>query len=266
MERILGCTSVSPNLPPLVNQINASITVSQGTFVYAPSFLSLSPPSELDLPSLLSPPLSNHLNNGLISLTYPNDDDAVLYLFSCLIQTYGWDIIHALVQQNVTWVRGTATAAMIMANDYSDSNSKYLRSLPRPLVSFTTEIAFAPENSLFTSPPSSPSSPSSQITYTSPYMTWPQTGTIFRTTRNPETSKLFLSYLLSSQHQLTMNSSGFATRRSFDTKGVFKQMPLMDGKGYQKFMMDRRKVEGWRFDFEKILGLPKGGNPNYINF
>lgn len=238
-----------------------------GSLVYGPSFLSLSPPSDLDLPSLLSPPLSNHLTKGLISLTYPNDDDAVLYLFYCLVQKYGWDIIHTLTRQNVTWVRGTATAAMIMANDYSDSesssHSKYLKSLPRPIVSFATEPAFAPQNTLFAS---SPSSPSSQITYTSPYITWPQTASIFRTSRNPESSKLFISYLLSSQHQLSMNSSGFATRRSFDTKGVFKQMPLMDGRGYQKFMMDRRKVEGWRLEFEKILGLPKGGNPNDINF
>jgi len=40
----------------------------------------------------------------------------------------------------------------------------------------------------------------------------------------------------------------------------------MDGKGYQKFMMDREQVEWWRLRFEKILGLPTGGNPNDIDF
>jgi ABC-type Fe3+ transport system substrate-binding protein len=157
---------------------------------------------------------------------------------------------------------------MLMANDYPSSNSSshsktraYLKSLRRPLLSFATEPAFAPAGSLLTSSPSS-----SPISYTSPYITWPQTASIFRTTHNPETSKLFVSYLLSSQHQRSMNTSGFATRRSFDTKGVFKQMPLMDGRGYQKFMLDRQNVEEWRFQFEKILGLPKGGNPNGIDF
>jgi hypothetical protein len=160
---------------------------------------------------------------------------------------------------------------MIMANDYNslsfDSgphhNSKtrsYLRSLPRPILSFATEPGFAPTGSLLSSSSQEP------INYASPYITWPQTGSIFRTTHNPETSKLFISYLLSSPHQLTMNTSGFATRRSFDTKGVFKQMPLMDGRGYQKFMSDREQVEGWRLEFEKILGLPKGGDPNDIDF
>jgi len=160
---------------------------------------------------------------------------------------------------------------MLIANDYTSSSSgssthrhsktrDYLKSHPPPILSFATEPGFAPTGSLLTSSSQQP------INYTSPYITWPQTASIFRTTHNPETAKLFISYLLSSPHQLTMNASGFATRRSFDTKGVFKQMPLMDGRGYQKFMLDREQVEWWRLRFEKFLGLPIGGNPNDIDF
>ena len=236
--------------------------LSLGSLIYTSPFLSLSPPSTLSLPSLLS--LKNRPYS--MALTYPNDDDAVLYLFSSLVNTYSWDIIHTLVNQhNVSWVRGTATAAMLMTNNYSShSHSSYLHSSPQPIVSFATEPAFVN--------PSSPihiydsSSPSSPISYSSPYITWPQTGCIFASTLNPESSKLFLSFLLSDAHQLSMNSSGFATRKSFDTKGVFNQLPLMDATGYQSFMMDRENVQQWRDQFDDILGPPRGPNPNHINF
>jgi len=54
-------------------------------------------------------------SNGRISLTYPNDDDAILYLFSRITQKHGWDI-ESLRKQDVNWVRGTATSAMLIAD------------------------------------------------------------------------------------------------------------------------------------------------------
>ncbi|MER7404766.1 extracellular solute-binding protein [Streptomyces sp. NPDC000070] len=44
---------------------------------------------------------------GKIVSTYPNDDDAVLYLYSLVVEKYGWDWLRRFVAQDVAWVRGT---------------------------------------------------------------------------------------------------------------------------------------------------------------
>ena len=188
-----------------------------------------------------------------MSLTYPNDDDAILYLFSLIIQKHGWEFIDSLRKQNVNWVRGTATSAMLIADGYNLSSSDPSNSKPiGPIISFASESAFTPGMA---------NAPLDDV-----YMTWPQTGAIFSSTKNPETAKLFLSFLMDDAWQKEVGGSGFATRKSFDKRGVFKQMPNMDGQGYIKFMQDRRNVESWRFQFESLLGLPEGVNPNSIDF
>lgn len=98
------------------------------------------------------------------------------------------------------------------------------------------------------------------------YMAWPQTGAIFSTTKSPETAKLFLSYLMDDDWQQIISGSGFATRKTYDKRGVFEQQPNMDGKGYLEFANNRELVEGWRLQFETLLGLPQGVNPNSIDF
>lgn len=183
-----------------------------------------------------------------LTLTYPNDDDAILYLFRLIIHKYGWGFLTKLLRQNINWVRGTATPSIRIShpttgNDNSTSN---------PLsASFASSKAFA-----------------TGIESKTPddvYMAWPQTGAIFENTKLPETSKLFMSFLLDDQWQKMIGSSGFATRRSFDRKGVFKQ-PHMDPLGYGKFMQDRQQVEAWRFQFESTIGLPQGEDPVYLTF
>ena len=52
---------------------------------------------------------------GKIVLTIPNDDDAIGYLFPLTIRRHGWAWLHALVKQDVQWVRGTATPSYILA-------------------------------------------------------------------------------------------------------------------------------------------------------
>ncbi|KDR78349.1 hypothetical protein GALMADRAFT_155301 [Galerina marginata CBS 339.88] len=174
---------------------------------------------------------------GKIALTYPNDDDAILYLFTLITQKYGWSFIKSLVKQKVKWVRGTATPSILCANNATSN----------PLsISFASSSAFARGVA---------SKPSRDI-----YMAWPQTGAIFANTKVPEASKLFMNYLLSDEWQKAVGGSGFATRKSFDRAGVFRQKNV-EPLGYGKFMADRAEVERWRLQFESILGLPQGANP-----
>lgn len=48
---------------------------------------------------------------GRIVSTYPNDDDAVLYLYKLMVDKYGWDWLRRFLAQDVAWVRGTQEPA-----------------------------------------------------------------------------------------------------------------------------------------------------------
>ena len=220
--------------------------VSFGNVIYHPKQIT-------SIPRRFSDFLSPEYSNGRISLTYPNDDDAILYLFTLITQKHSWEFIYSLLKQEVDWVRGTATSAMLIAEGFNLSTSDPVNSRPvGPIISFASESAFT--SGMTTAP------------LDDVYMTWPQTGAIFSSTKNPETARLFLSFLMDDEWQKKVGGSGFATRKSFDKRGVFAQMPNMDGIGYIKFMQDRKNVEWWRFQFESLLGLPQGINPNSIDF
>ena len=173
-----------------------------------------------------------------IVLTYPNDDDAILFLFTLIIQKYGWGFMDDLARQQVTWVRGTATPSILGA-DNSTAN---------PLsISFASSSAFAPGVA---------SKMSKDV-----YMAWPQTGAIFAHAQAPEAAKLFMNYLMDDEWQNIVGERVFATRKAFDGQGVFKQ-PNMDPLKYFQFMSNRTEVEQWRAQFESVVGTPQGPNPN----
>lgn len=182
-----------------------------------------------------------------IILPYPNDDDAVLYLFKLITDKYGFDYIHALQQQNVHWVRGTATPSILIANTNPNNDidaatgARYAQS-----ISFASSTAFT--RGIATH----------HLGDTR--MMWPQTAGIFARTKMPESARLFLNFLMDDGWQRVVSEGEFATRRTYDKAGVFNQTGL-DPLGYGTFMADRQQVEALRFQFEEIIGTPVGDNP-----
>ncbi|KAF8901010.1 hypothetical protein CPB84DRAFT_1846992 [Gymnopilus junonius] len=206
---------------------------SFGSTVYNPTYYRDPDAIPTTYPDFLKPQFFRR-----IVLTYPNDDDAILFLFTLIVQKYGWGFMDSLAKQQVTWVRGTATPS-ILGGDNSTTN---------PLsISFASSSAFA----------SGVSSKMSQDVY----MAWPQTGAIFARAQAPETAKLFMNYLMDDQWQDVVGERIFATRKSFDRFGVFKQKN-MDPLKYFQFMSNRTDVESWRGQFESVVGPPQGPNPN----
>jgi ABC-type Fe3+ transport system substrate-binding protein len=189
------------------------------------------------LPQYYTDYLADKWTNEII-LTYPNDDDAMLYLFTLITEKYGWKFIDALKPQNPKWLRGTATPSFYIADNNVTSRAHS--------ISFSSYTGFALGlNSTL---------------HSDVYMAWPQTGTIFSSTRAPETAKLFMNFLMSDGFQKTINPFGFATCRKFDTGQALKQKN-MDPLEFGRFMSDRRVVESWRFDFEDAFGTPQGLDP-----
>lgn len=175
-------------------------------------------------------------------LTYPNDDDSILFLFDSIIKKYGFEYIYSLQAQNPLWVRGTATPALLISpayNNGTNTNSSHA-------ITFTANSGFAQGVS--------------QKESTDVSISWPQAGAIFSTTKVPESAKLLLGYLMDDEWQQLTTGGRFATRRTYDKLGVFNQSGI-DPLAFGRFVSDRERVEALRLEIEAVIGPPQGMNP-----
>ncbi|KAF2713275.1 periplasmic binding protein-like II [Pleomassaria siparia CBS 279.74] len=171
-------------------------------------------------------------------LTYPNDDDAVLFQFQLILNQYGLSWFESLLAQNPRWVRGTATPVTLVAS----SNGTYS-------ATFTSSVGFAPSDPLNVTFPT-----------TGPFVTWPQTAAILADAPHPESAKLFHNWLLTTEHQ----TGKWSVRKDVDAPTGFNQVldtPGTDPTKFSRFMADRAAVERLRFFFENKIGSAQGLTP-----
>ena len=173
-----------------------------------------------------------------LTLTYPNDDDAITYLFSVIIDKYGWEWFESLIEQDVQWVRGTGEPADYLA----EANST--RSL-----SFTTGLSGA-KNLASKTPEDT-------------HLFWPQTGAIFASTPRPESAKLFMSWLLSDEYQQQfVDGESYLVRKDLTSKaGSVWDDKFSSLTQFATFMENRELVEWWRLQFETSIGTAQGLSP-----
>jgi ABC-type Fe3+ transport system substrate-binding protein len=180
-------------------------------------------------------------------LTYPNDDDGVLNLFSLIISKYGFEWLDALNQQDVLWVRGAAAASGTIINAHSSNSSSRV-------LTFTALGGFTPAtNFLQVQEPQAPEQ----------FMSWAQLLGIFASTPRPESARLFTSFALSDEWQSGSAKTGPTILNSLAQQyghDIF-QANNTQITGYTTFMNDRTRVEWWRMQIETTLGLPQGPDP-----
>lgn len=172
-----------------------------------------------------------------LALTYPNDDDAVLYQFHLNVQKYGVQWLDNLVAQNPRWVRGTATPRTLL--DAANSTT---------VASFTSW--YRPTNDSGTAIPQQ-----------GQFVSWPQTGAILKHAPHPEGAKLLHNYMLSREQQI---SRGWSVRQDVAPPAGYSKIWEQKGTnatGFGAWMMDRAEVERVRFWFESRLGTPQGKSP-----
>ena len=178
-----------------------------------------------------------------IVLTYPHDDDAVLYQFDQIINKHGYKWLEQLLDQNPTWVRGTAT----------------------PLAAIASGEAAATFTSFYyLNPPENDS-----LRFILPredfFQAWFQAGAILDAAPHPAAAKLYMSYRLSTEAQ--QNSAQWPARRDIDIPGwnPIIDYPNTNPTGFRDFMHDRARVERLRGIMEDFIGPVQGDNPTGID-
>lgn len=174
-----------------------------------------------------------------IIITYPNDDDAVLYVFDKIIQKYGIEFIDRLKANGVQWVRGTQTPRdAVEAGKYA--------------ISTGTSGSFVPVES---------SALRFVLPKSDPFLTWAQTGAIFKDAKHPNAAKLYMSWQLSMP--VASNLRQFPIRKDvaplpgFQTVDHYNTSP----EDFVAFMRDRARVERLKSLFERLIGPVQGISP-----
>lgn len=177
---------------------------------------------------------------GQIVLTYPHDDDAVLYQFDRIVQTHGWDYIDRLLTQDVQWIRGTVPSRQVVADG-------------KKAATFTASGSFAPAanaTSRFILP------------RRDVFHSWPQTGAIFKEAPHKEAARLFMSWM-NSKEATVARTVQWSVRR--DVPGAGDIGPIeshnTDPFRFRVFMKDRARIERLRTEFEHLIGAAEGPNP-----
>lgn len=175
---------------------------------------------------------------GKLVLTYPHDDDAVLFQFDRLVSVYGWQYMDKLMAQDIQWIRGTVPASRLVI-----AGSK--------LATFTASGSLIPgERARFILP------------RTDEFLAWPQMAAIFRSAKNKEAARLYVSWLLDKQ---TIEAMPFqwTVRRDVANPGSYKSVYdyNVDMSAFRLFMGDRARVKRLKGRFEQIIGPVRGDNP-----
>ncbi|KAL9094127.1 MAG: hypothetical protein Q9165_003542 [Trypethelium subeluteriae] len=183
--------------------------------------------------------LKPEYKNKLV-LSYPNEDDTVLFTFDLILQKFGYSWFEQLLQQNPRWVRGIQTPTDLIAQP----NSSYV-------ATFTSTIGLSPHAPLNISFPSD-----------APFVSWVAYAAIFKDAPHPEGAKLLHAYLLTQDNQKAQGSfsvfSNFTVpNQPFDVSDA----PNTDPEAWEKFVTDRTRIERLRYFIEDKIGTPQGLSP-----
>ncbi len=182
-------------------------------------------------------------HRGKIALTYPNDDDSVLYQFDLIIAKHGWSYIDRLLAQDVLWVQGSGY-------------NRHLIEKGERAVSFNTSGPLVPAANARTR---------FLLPRTDSFLSWAHPTAIFRQARHPEAAKLYTSWLLSPERQ------GGGTSWS-----VRRDMPAPSGLGpitqyntsptaLQAALRDRARLEKLRDMLTQAIGPKLDPNPTGVH-
>ena len=181
---------------------------------------------------------------GKVILTYPHDDDAVLYQFWHLKQKYGWDYLEKLVASNPVWVRGTSMPYVAISSGWYGA-------------SFTTSWALVP----FPNSPARFLLPEKDF-----FLSWIQSSAIPKRANNKASAKLYMSWMLSKDFQSQWLQ--WPVRVDVTAPGSYQsiQHHNTDPVDFHKWMQNRPRAERFRGQMEQLIGPIQGISPLEMDY
>lgn len=182
---------------------------------------------------------------GKIASSYPNDDDAVLYLYRLYAEKYGWNWLSKLVAQDVQFARGSNTPGVATNAGTKAIGIGGSGSLTAPSTAAVRWVV--PDGH--------------------PFMAWGQRAAILADAKRPAAAKLYLNWALSAAVQQNA-FNGWSVRTDVTPAGGLK--PIWTYKnanleGFPRFMADRAEVERWKQTFALYLGEVQGApSPGWL--
>ncbi|MER5185026.1 ABC transporter substrate-binding protein [Streptomyces sp. NPDC002896] len=210
-------------------------SVFYGAFSYIVNSKQLpADPGDFKGTELLKPEYKNKL-----ILTYPNDDDAVLFGYKQIVDQYGWNYLARLVKQNPKLIRGVpGSAAGVASGDY--------------LASIAVGGDARPNGA-------------TALSDTERFNSWAQRGAIFKQAPHKAGAKLFLSWLTSQATQKNAIATWtWSVRKDVAPPAGLKPLSSYkntDPDAFARFMANRGAVERFRSQVELYFGQVKGADP-----
>ncbi|KAJ6649302.1 hypothetical protein Bhyg_04536, partial [Pseudolycoriella hygida] len=203
-------------------------------------------PNEASWPIKATDYLKPEFKDKLV-VTYPNDDDAVLFWFKQVVDKYGFDYLYKFKEQNPKLVRGTDTAIVMVTN----STLGYVATMTAD-GGLNSQDKFGPTFPRFIAPENDP------------FVIWAQFAAIFKKAKHPETAKLYLSWLLDKKQQEQPAAWSWSVRDDVSPPAPFKSIWSYPSNhiDFFNFMKNREAVEIFKHQIEIIFGPPEGPNPN----
>ncbi|NGY64429.1 extracellular solute-binding protein [Lentzea sp. NEAU-D13] len=181
---------------------------------------------------------------GRIVSTFPNDDDAVLYLYKLIVDKYGWDWLARFTAQNVAWVRGTQEPA-----DRVEAG--------------TAAVALGTDGALV---PGAGTKTRFVLPAQDPFMAWAQRAAVLAGAKHPAAAKLYLNWWVSKQTQsdfyMWSVRTDVAPPKGFRPIWEYRNANFT---GFERFMGDRRLVEAFRQQLTLFVGEVHGApSPGWL--
>lgn len=174
---------------------------------------------------------------GKIASSYPNDDDAVLFLYKLYAETYGWDWIAKLAAQEVQFARGSHSPRLALTQHQKIigvGGSGSLTVADQPI------RWQAPDNH--------------------PFLAWGQRAAILKAGKNRSAAKLYMAWQISRARQ-EASYNGWSVRTDVQPAGGLKPAWTYANahiEAFPAFMADRALAERWRQTFAIYFGEVSG--------
>lgn len=178
--------------------------------------------------------LTDQFRDKLI-LTYPHDDDAVLYVYDQMVKQYGIELLERLSNLNPSFIRGTGVPPVLVGRkEYLGSITGYETTADMPSQSFIPADDF--------------------------FISWGQRIAMFKQTKHKACARLFIAFVQSREFQDTLEKYTIRKDVELSEKWI-GDYDNTNPVGFYEFMRDRQHIGEFRKTMEEFFGEVKGDSP-----